>query len=174
MAAPPRTAWLPPHPPPTPHARSQDPSSRPARIPFFGRSWFFGTGATFEVPERQRSQISQRTVHQIGLNSTWRASDRRNRPPTARPPSLPPACALTRPSLDWRVRADQRIRWVYRSAMSVEDRLDRLEKIVIHLQYLSLLHADFFKGKDEKNSIETLGQLVGDIAAEHGLGSAQP
>jgi phage protein D len=56
--------------------------------------------------------------------------------------------------------------------MSVEDRLDRLEKIVIHLQYLTLLHGDFFKGKDEKHSIETLGQLVNEIAAEHGLQSA--
>jgi phage protein D len=57
--------------------------------------------------------------------------------------------------------------------MSVEDRLDRLEKIVIHLQYLTLLHADFFKGRDERRSVETLGQLVSEIAAEHGLDSAE-
>ncbi len=57
--------------------------------------------------------------------------------------------------------------------MSIEDRLNRLEKIVIHLQYLTLLHGDFFKGKDEKNSIETLGQLISEIADEHGLQSAE-
>ena len=57
--------------------------------------------------------------------------------------------------------------------MSVEDRLNRLEKIVIHLQYLTLLHADFFKGKDEKNSTETLEQLVSEIAAERGLQSPE-
>jgi hypothetical protein len=56
--------------------------------------------------------------------------------------------------------------------MSLDERVERLEKIVIQLQYLTLLHGDFFKGKDEKNSIETLGALIGEIAAEHGLSSA--
>jgi hypothetical protein len=53
--------------------------------------------------------------------------------------------------------------------MYLEERISRLEKIVIHLQYLTLLHGDFFKGKDEKNSIAELSSLVEEIAREHGL-----
>jgi hypothetical protein len=53
--------------------------------------------------------------------------------------------------------------------MDLEERVSRLENIVIHLQYLTLLHGDFFKGKDEKNSISALSSLVEEIAREHGL-----
>lgn len=53
--------------------------------------------------------------------------------------------------------------------MDLEERITRLEKIVIQLQYLTLLHGDFFKGKDEKNSIAELSSLVDGIAREHGL-----
>jgi hypothetical protein len=53
--------------------------------------------------------------------------------------------------------------------MNLEERVTRLEKIVIHLQYLTLLHGDFFKGKDEKSSISELSSLVEQIAREHGL-----
>ena len=56
--------------------------------------------------------------------------------------------------------------------MNIEERVDRLEKIVIHLQYLTLLHGDFFKGKDEKNSIQALGDLVAEVAADQGLASS--
>ena len=57
--------------------------------------------------------------------------------------------------------------------MTLDERVERLERIVIQLQYLTLLHGDFFKGKDEKNSIETLGELVAQISAEHGLSSSE-
>ena len=57
--------------------------------------------------------------------------------------------------------------------MTLDERVERLERIVIQLQYLTLLHGDFFKGKDEKNSIESLGELVAQIAAEHGLSSSE-
>ncbi len=53
--------------------------------------------------------------------------------------------------------------------MDFEDRITRLEKIVIQLQYLTLLHGDFFKGKDEQDSISELSSLVEQIAREHGL-----
>jgi hypothetical protein len=56
--------------------------------------------------------------------------------------------------------------------MTLEERVSRLEKAVIHLQYLTLLHGDFFKGKDEKNSIAALGELISQIASEHGLSGA--
>ncbi len=58
--------------------------------------------------------------------------------------------------------------------MTLDERVERLERIVIQLQYLTLLHGDFFKGKDEKNSIESLGELIAQIAAEHGLSSSEP
>jgi hypothetical protein len=57
--------------------------------------------------------------------------------------------------------------------MTLDERVERLERIAIQLQYLTLLHGDFFKGKDEKNSIETLGELIAQIADEHGLSSAE-
>lgn len=57
--------------------------------------------------------------------------------------------------------------------MTLEERVVRLEKAIIHLQYLTLLHGDFFKGKDEKNSIAELSELVSQIASEHGLSAAE-
>jgi hypothetical protein len=77
----------------------------------------------------------------------------------------------------WRRAADARGRSSWRAEygdeMTLDERVERLERIAIQLQYLTLLHGDFFKGKDEKNSIETLGELIAQIADEHGLSSAE-
>jgi hypothetical protein len=57
--------------------------------------------------------------------------------------------------------------------MNLEERVYRLEKIAIQLQYLTLLHGDILKDEREKRSIETLGALITEVGAEHGLSSAE-
>jgi hypothetical protein len=52
--------------------------------------------------------------------------------------------------------------------MDVNDRLTRLERAVIQLQFLALENEGLIKGKDEKEAIRVLGELTAAMSAEHG------
>ena len=52
--------------------------------------------------------------------------------------------------------------------MSLEERIVRLERAVIQLQYLVLENEGILKSKSEKKAVELLGELTAQMAAELG------